>query len=190
VKLIDILRETADGVDTLPSRDRIRSHDGVYSGQLAAYILWIPSGVSIELCAAFVGGLDESLADESCSQAFKELLVWRAEVVIDVIARGPKRISAGFWELGEAQTCVVGREWFKLDVTVPPGRVVVAVIRGPGFIAVEALALDRRDGADFIVTDAELVGAVENGVDMEGGYFWSPAEFAETEDEFLLEFVG
>jgi hypothetical protein len=190
VKLVDILRETANGVNALPARDWIRSHDGVDDRQLAAHVLWISPWLGVESGTAFVGGFDESLADKSCGQTLEKLLIRCAEVVIDIIARSPQRISPCCGKLSEAQTCIVGWEGFELDITVPPGRVVVAIVGRPGILTIEVFALDGGDGADFIVADAELVGAVEDRVDVQGGCGWSSAELAETEDEFLLELVG
>lgn len=51
-------------------------------------------------------------------------------------------------------------------------------------------AREGADGADLGVGDAELVGVVEDGVDVQGGVGGFAGLLAESVDELLLEVVG
>jgi hypothetical protein len=50
--------------------------------------------------------------------------------------------------------------------------------------------MERGDGADLIVIDAEFARAVENGMDVKGGCGGSSSQLAQAGDELLLQFVG
>jgi hypothetical protein len=97
IKLINILRECADGIDTLPTSHGIRTDHWVDGGQLFTDVLRAPAWFLIDPDFLWVrrGGFDEAISDEGCSQAFEELLVRLRKAIVDFVARGPQGIAAG-----------------------------------------------------------------------------------------------
>ena len=96
----------------------------------------------------------------------EELLVRVAESIVDLVAGCPQGISTGRWKLCKAQTRVVCWVLLELDVTVPRSGTSPAVVAVLYTIFVDFESFGR-DCADFLVVGAELVGAVEQWMDVQ-----------------------
>lgn len=90
--------------------------------------------------------------------------------------------------MDQAQAGVVGGALLELDVAVPSGRVVFALVLGLG--PEELLALQRGYGADIVVTVTEFACTVQDRVDVQGGRRGLAAQFPEALNEYLLQVVG
>lgn len=163
----------------------------MHRGQFAADIRRGPSGLLVQSRSACLFGGQEPVANVRRRQALQELLVGLTEPVKDVVPRGPQRVPAGGRQLDQPQTGVVGRARFELNVAVPGRRVVLAIARALArAVWVEFLGCHGRDGADLVVRDAELVVAIEHRVDMQRRRSWTSTEFAQPEDELLLQVIA
>lgn len=170
VQLIDILRERSQRKDTLPPGHRIRPHDRMDSHQLLPNIERTSPRLSVDLVLLGVSlrCLDEAVAHERRGQAFEELLVRFRKPVVELVPRCPEGVSTGFGELGQSERGVVSWCGLELDIGVPLGRVIATAV-GLAIVGEHLLAGERADCADFGVCGAELVGVVQQRVDVQGG---------------------
>lgn len=89
---IDVLDVSANGEDALPPGDGVRSDDWVDGLELGADVLGCAARLVIELEAGSLCNLAETGLLEGCGQGLEELLVRRADSVVDLVARGPERV--------------------------------------------------------------------------------------------------
>ena len=94
-KLIDPLREVADGVDGFPTCHRVCSNHRVHGQQIAADILRVSTSLLIDPVRR-VGSFssEESFTRECGGKALEEFLVRIAVPIIDLIARRPQSVAA------------------------------------------------------------------------------------------------
>lgn len=78
--------------DTLPPSHWISADDRVDCLELESDILRRATGLVVELEPALLGDLLEVRLGKGPRQPLKELLVWLADAVVDLIARSPERV--------------------------------------------------------------------------------------------------
>lgn len=87
---IDISHMASNREDTLPPSDRVGAHDGVDCLELKSDVLRGATGLVVELEPAFLSDFLEVRLGEGPSQPLQEILVWFANAIVDLIARGPE----------------------------------------------------------------------------------------------------
>lgn len=63
-QLIDSFRKAANGIDALPTCDRIGAHYRMYSCQFTTRVLWRAAWIRVQSGAAFVCSFDETVTNE------------------------------------------------------------------------------------------------------------------------------
>ena len=92
---VDMLDMAANREDALPARDGIGAHDGVDGLQLATDVLGRAPRFVVELKPCVFRHLTEKRLLKGGGEAFKELLVWFADAVINLVARSPQSVCTG-----------------------------------------------------------------------------------------------
>jgi hypothetical protein len=160
VQFVNVLWKRAQGEDAFPASNRVGSYNRMNSFQFLSNVLRTASLFLVQFHPLWVcfSGADESVANESGSQSFKELLISLREAVVYLVTRSPEGVASSLRQLGQSQRCVVSGYRLKLDVGMPLRGVIatIAGLSGTLFVAEDLLSRKRAYGADLRIIDAEL----------------------------------
>lgn len=91
---VDMTHMTSDWEDTLPPSHGISTDDRVDCLEVESDVLGRTTGLTIELKPSLLCDLLEVRLSKGAGQPFQELLVWLADAIVDLIARGPQRVCS------------------------------------------------------------------------------------------------
>jgi len=112
-------RKAAVDVERFPSCDGVSADHGMDGGQCSAVVERRAADALAERVSESLGLFEEEFRVMGCGEAFEELLHWRGEAVVDLVAGGPERVAAGGGQGVDFEHRVVGRDGLEGDVGVP-----------------------------------------------------------------------